>query len=188
YVTAAKPYPRYCCIEGGWFEGTGNIDEDPQFLDPGQRDFHLTYGSPCIDAGLKIDEVGWEDFEGDERKGHYEFDIGADEFHNHLYCTGDFEPGGDIKGMIVGQPGTQPLGIVFGTSLLDKSIHTEWGYLYLAPPHYIVAPLGVIPSNGILVLPTTITSSIPAPYDYYMQALIGLEWYSLSNVFVVEVR
>ena len=43
-------------------------------------------------------------------------------------------------------------------------------------------------SHGILVLPTTITGAIPAPYDYYMQALIGVESNALSNVFVVEVR
>jgi hypothetical protein len=31
--------------------GDGNIDDDPQFVDPDNYDFHLTEDSPCIDAG-----------------------------------------------------------------------------------------------------------------------------------------
>lgn len=39
-------------VEGGAV-GTGNIDADPLFVDPGglARDYHLDHGSPCIDAG-----------------------------------------------------------------------------------------------------------------------------------------
>ncbi|MCD4790820.1 MAG: right-handed parallel beta-helix repeat-containing protein, partial [Bacteroidales bacterium] len=40
----------YSDIEGGW-TGTGNIDSDPLFVDPGNGDYHLQYTSPCIDAG-----------------------------------------------------------------------------------------------------------------------------------------
>jgi predicted outer membrane repeat protein len=40
----------YSDIEGGW-EGEGNIDEDPLFVNPIEGDFHLTEDSPCIDAG-----------------------------------------------------------------------------------------------------------------------------------------
>jgi len=39
----------YSDIQGGW-TGTGNIDEDPLFVDPLAGDFHLTENSPCIDA------------------------------------------------------------------------------------------------------------------------------------------
>ena len=31
-----------------WLDG--NIDEDPQFVNPGEGDYHLTEDSPCIDA------------------------------------------------------------------------------------------------------------------------------------------
>jgi parallel beta-helix repeat protein len=41
---------EYSDIEDGW-PGTGNIDEDPIFVDPGNDDFHLMANSPCIDAG-----------------------------------------------------------------------------------------------------------------------------------------
>ncbi|MCP4582128.1 MAG: T9SS type A sorting domain-containing protein [candidate division Zixibacteria bacterium] len=40
----------YSVIAGGW-EGEGNIDLDPLFVDPENSDFHLLLGSPCIDTG-----------------------------------------------------------------------------------------------------------------------------------------
>ncbi len=40
----------FCDVEGGR-NGEGNIDEDPQFVDPDGRDFHLNSNSGCIDAG-----------------------------------------------------------------------------------------------------------------------------------------
>ncbi|MHC4944537.1 MAG: hypothetical protein ACYTG7_16085 [Planctomycetota bacterium] len=186
YTTGAEPYVNYCCIEGGWPTGSGNFDWDPLFLNPGQGDFHLTYDSPCINMGTYSSAPDYEDFEGDDRGSN--FDVGADEFHPHLYCTGDFEPGGDIEGMIVGEPGTTPLGILFGSGILKEPFHNYWGDLYLAPPYFLLAPLGVIPPNGILVLPATITPAIPAPYNYFMQALIGIEEDAFSNLFIAEIR
>ncbi len=43
------------CVSGG-FPGSGNLSVDPRFENPGTMDFHLVYGSPCIDAG-KHDEL-----------------------------------------------------------------------------------------------------------------------------------
>jgi len=40
----------YSCVQGG-SEGEGNIDADPVFVDPENGDYHLSAGSPCIDAG-----------------------------------------------------------------------------------------------------------------------------------------
>jgi hypothetical protein len=45
-----------------------------------------------------------------------------------------------------------------------------------------------IPGDGVLVLPATIPATPPAPYDLPMQALIGLNPDSLTNLFVLEVR
>lgn len=40
----------YCDVQGG-YSGTGNINQDPKFVDPGANDFHLMADSPCIDVG-----------------------------------------------------------------------------------------------------------------------------------------
>ena len=40
----------YSDVQGGW-EGEGNIDADPMFVDADGGDYHLQPGSPCIDAG-----------------------------------------------------------------------------------------------------------------------------------------
>ena len=46
----ASSDPAYCCIQS--WEGAGNnISESPDFVNEMVRDFHLDFGSPCIDAG-----------------------------------------------------------------------------------------------------------------------------------------
>jgi len=40
----------YCDIRGGW-EGEGNIDTNPMFIDPFNENYNVFSGSPCIDAG-----------------------------------------------------------------------------------------------------------------------------------------
>ncbi|MCH8210153.1 MAG: right-handed parallel beta-helix repeat-containing protein [Planctomycetes bacterium] len=48
----------YSDVEGGW-PGIGNIDADPMFVAPGNGDYRLSAGSPCIDAannwGVPVD-------------------------------------------------------------------------------------------------------------------------------------
>jgi hypothetical protein len=68
----------YSDIGGGW-AGTGNIDADPQFVDPSGGDYHLQAWSPCIDSGT-ADGAPDHDFEGDPRPQNAGFDMGADEF------------------------------------------------------------------------------------------------------------
>jgi hypothetical protein len=54
-------------IEGG-YEGEGNIDLDPLFVDVSGGDSHLAPNSPCIDAGNNAAPGLPEcDFEGDAR-------------------------------------------------------------------------------------------------------------------------
>ncbi len=44
------PVVVFSCVEGG-FDGEGNIDSDPLFVDPNNGNYRLSPGSPCIDAG-----------------------------------------------------------------------------------------------------------------------------------------
>jgi len=163
--------------------GPGIIDADPMFVDPVNGDFHLTFPSPCKDAGdnSALDEL--YDFEGDPRIAYGTVDMGADEFSNHLYCIGEFTPNGSIKGKFVGLPSTWPVGLFIGSGIMDPPIQHMWGEFYLESP-WLLFPLVPIPSNGVLEIPSALPG-IPAPYDIPMQALI--EW-KLSNLFVLEVR
>ena len=92
--TTCTPTVTYCCVQGG-YTGIGNIDADPCFLDPFNDDYHLTYASPCIDAGNNNAlSLPAKDFEGDPRifpgngKGHFVgsnpsgaiVDMGVDEY------------------------------------------------------------------------------------------------------------
>lgn len=58
--------------------GTGNITQDPQFVDPANGDFHLASSSPCIDAGITQPwMVGAQDLDGNPRISGPSVDIGA---------------------------------------------------------------------------------------------------------------
>ncbi|MHC4945406.1 MAG: choice-of-anchor Q domain-containing protein [Planctomycetota bacterium] len=168
--------------------GPGVIDADPLFVDPVNGDQHLTFLSPCRDSGdntaLALPDF---DFEGDPRIYQDTVDIGADEFYTHLYCMGDFTPGGSIEGKLVGLPGTSPVGLFLGTGVLEPPVPTDWGNFHLQAP-WLMIPMVPIPGDGVLVLPATIPATPPAPYDLPMQALIGLNPDSLTNLYVLEVR
>lgn len=47
---SGSPTVRYCDVQGGW-EGDGNIDCDPEFVNPDSGNFHLQMTSCCIDSG-----------------------------------------------------------------------------------------------------------------------------------------
>lgn len=186
----------YCNIQGGHsaievepgctlYWGPGMIDSDPIFSDPAERDFHLTFNSPCRGSGDNSYTGALPlDFEGDPRIAYGTVDIGADEFHTHLYCTGIPKPENTLQAKFVGLPGASPNALLFGTDMLQTPTHTKWGLLYLQSP-WIVVMLPAIPSSGILVLEDTIPAEPPAPYDVPIQALIGSE---LSNATLIEVR
>jgi parallel beta-helix repeat protein len=65
--SVSEPAITYSDIQGG-YDGTGNIDADPLFVDQSSDDYHLHPDSPCIDAGtnnaLNLPDF---DFEGDPR-------------------------------------------------------------------------------------------------------------------------
>ncbi len=48
----SSPSLRYCLTgTGDPYEGVGNISGDPRFVNAAGGDFHLRWGSPCIDSG-----------------------------------------------------------------------------------------------------------------------------------------
>jgi hypothetical protein len=50
FYPGSQPEVTYCDVQGGW-EGLGNINDNPLFVDSLMGDFHLQENSPCIDAG-----------------------------------------------------------------------------------------------------------------------------------------
>jgi hypothetical protein len=82
----------YSCIEDcDDADGTGNIcgdSNDPNFLDPNNGDYHLTFGSPCVDtADTNLVSEGETDIDGHPRVMGYEVDMGADE--DYPNCDAD---------------------------------------------------------------------------------------------------
>ena len=174
------------CVQGG-YPGRGNVDVDPLFADSAGGDFHLTFASPCRDSGDNSVVTERRDFEDDPRISHGTVDIGADEFHPHLYVTGQMTPGGSIQIKFVGYPGTAPVGLLVGSGVLPSPMSTKWGVLWLQSPLRLFRALGRIPAEGILVLPRTVPNS-PESYDMPMQAVIGLYANAMTNLYVMQVR
>jgi hypothetical protein len=80
-----EPEITYSNILGG-YDGEGNIDADPLFVAPGNGDYHLGPGSPCIDTGTNdAPNLPAYDFEGHPRvfdgdgDGTAVVDMGVDE-------------------------------------------------------------------------------------------------------------
>jgi uncharacterized repeat protein (TIGR01451 family) len=60
--------------------GAHNISANPLLVDPAHGDFHLSAGSPCVNAGDPLNFPP-TDFEGDVRPNGVAPDIGADEYY-----------------------------------------------------------------------------------------------------------
>ena len=80
----------YSDVQGGYY-GTGNKNTNPLFLNAAAGDYHLEFGSPCINAGNNAAVPAWltTDFEGDDRIIGATVDMGADEFLPHEVWVDD---------------------------------------------------------------------------------------------------
>jgi parallel beta-helix repeat protein len=69
--------PTYTCIHGWTEGGTGNINSNPDFV--GDGNYHLQFGSPCIDAGTNSPPGGLPetDMDGNHRIINAVVDMGA---------------------------------------------------------------------------------------------------------------
>lgn len=122
--TGQAPKVEYSDVEGGR-NGTGNIDADPLFVDDAAGNLHLLAGSACAGAGDPgASGAPSIDFEGDPRAA---IDIGADEFHRHLYFIGDPTPGGTLAIKIIGEPGSSPAVLITGAGVLEPPLPSPFG-------------------------------------------------------------
>jgi hypothetical protein len=187
YCDGAAPDVVYCDVQGGW-PGPGNIDANPQLVDPAwlTLDMHILRTSPCRDAGwngaMGLPE---QDFEGDPRQASGTADLGADEFHDRFYYCGDPYPGEEVIGRIVGEPGTAPVGFWLGSGLLKHLWYSPmFGFWYLAPPLIFSGVLAPIPADRVMDLPATVPATPAGPYELYLQAFIGDEF---SNPLILRI-
>ena len=92
----SNPSIAYCLIQGG-YQGEGNVDDNPLFVDPESNDYHLVEDSPCKNAGNNnVLELPETDMDGNPRIANGIVDMGAYEIV--VPCEGDFEPDGDVDG------------------------------------------------------------------------------------------
>lgn len=180
------------CVNPGCylFWGAKMINADPLFIDPDHGDYHLTVGSPCRDSGDNtVPDLPDIDFEGDPRVANSQTDMGADEFHRHLYYLGNSTPGGLVHFRIVGYPG-KPVTLALGAGIQDPPMSTQHGDFFLKFPlqQYSV---GFIPGDGILIQPGLLPSSWEPGDLRFVQALVGAQGdpsSRLTNLLVVEVE
>jgi hypothetical protein len=177
-----------CYVEPGctldW--GAGMIDADPLFADAAQRDYHLTFLSPCKEGGDNgVAGLPAEDFEGDPRVAYGTADMGADEFHPHLYATGELVPSSDFDLKFIGLPGTLINGVILGVDTYENALPCDYGFWWIKPPTLIFLGFGTIPANGVSVLQAVVPASPSGPYTLYLQAVIDLWLTSLCTLNVL---
>ena len=175
-------------MEGGcvlnW--GAGMIDADPLFVAAADSDYHITYDSPCRDAGLNAGVFPRlaKDMEGDSRIAAGIVDMGADEFALHLYCPGDAVPGRRTEFRITGAPGTFPVIVALAPGVQDPPLHTPWGDLRVLFPPLATFDAGVIPAQGVLSASRTIPITWSSGEQHPLQALAGRE---LTNILMLTI-
>ena len=93
----------------------------------------------------------------------------------HIYCTGNFVPGGELKIMATGPAGATPVAFWFSPSLRAQPWPTVYGDFFLAPPLRGPIDMGVMASHNKVAYTTTVPLSPPGPYTVHLQALSGAQ-------------
>ena len=76
--SSVTPTVTYSDIRGG-YTGTGNISDNPSFVNPEAGNYHLRADSPCIDAGTDSGAPA-ADIDGNPRPLGAAYDMGAYEY------------------------------------------------------------------------------------------------------------
>ena len=71
----------YSDVLGGW-DGEGNIDTDPLFVDPENGDFHPMFDSPCIDTGDPESPLDPDSTRADMEALYYDQHVGIEPIDN----------------------------------------------------------------------------------------------------------
>ena len=84
---------NYSDVQRGYATGNGNINVDPQFVNYGGGDFHLSAGSPCVGAGTANTSYGpgilpTTDRDGNPRVSSSAPDMGAYEYQSSGVSVG----------------------------------------------------------------------------------------------------
>jgi parallel beta-helix repeat protein/putative cofactor-binding repeat protein/predicted outer membrane repeat protein len=169
----------------------GMIDADPLFTGPANDDFHLTWPSPCRDAGdNSASHLPSEDMEGDPRVAQGAVDMGSDEFFFHLYYSGSIVPGGSMEIKAVGWP-TAPVTLALGSGIQDPPLSTPHGDLHILWPPVWQGNIGAVPATGVLTFPATVPPWWSQGEERPFQALVG-PWggafTGLTNLMVLPVE
>ena len=163
------------------FPGVGNLSIDPLFLDLAKDDVHISWTSPCRDLAGPASPTAL-DFEGDALAADAMPDIGADEFHPHLWLVGASTLGGTVELKIAGAPGNSPLLVFLGAGFLASPIPTPYGDFALSAP-YVPFPIGAVPPSGVFAASFVIPATT-ATAEYFLQAFTGAV---VTNPLVVHI-
>ena len=107
----------------------GNIDEDPDFVDPDNGDFHLAEGSPCIDRGDPDYDPGSadQDIDGDDRIQQCCVDMGSDETPYLGVQEPDPETDGCDKNRYISfEPNNGTREVAFRVTLYDTTLGQDF--------------------------------------------------------------
>jgi len=163
----ALPDVQACDVQGGYV-GAGNFSADPQFVEAAAGDLHLKATSPCVEHGTLTATTPEADFEGDPLPSGALPDLGADEFHAHLYVSGTPAAGELLHLRLIGPPGPSPTLIFLGAQLLDPPIVTAKGVFEVDPLFQLEDALGR--ADGLLDLPAVVPAGLTPGLTAWMQA------------------
>ena len=127
--------------------GTGDISLDPLFVNSANGNYHLSIGSPCINAGYDTAVgAGWLDMDGQTRIMGAHVDIGADELSGSALAVGTAK--GLDNGLNVSGYGAI-VSAVFGDSFYIESDNRSSG-IRVEKAGHALAPGMAVDIDGVL--------------------------------------
>jgi hypothetical protein len=162
-----SPTVTYSDLPGPWLPGTGNIDADPLWADPGAGDYTLVPGSPCINTG----NPAYTDFDLTP------MEMGAFPYETWTYLGGGTEgqfpqlqgKGGLIAGKPIAFLIWPPIssGVWLFASVHELGVPFKGGVLWPSPD-LVFGPLFPLIGDSILAGPWP--AGLPAGFSFVVQA------------------